>query len=278
MRIYLNGEIVKDSEARISPFDHGFLYGAGLFETFRIYDGKPFLLKEHLARLQKSLKELRIQWDYEQSQIKGILKQLLEANHLENAYVRLNVSGGIGEVGLQTAPYDKPTTIIFMKPLPPRTEAPPKVGVLLKTPRNTPEGAFRLKSHHFLNNIEGKREAGPDPAVEGIFLTEDGFLAEGVVSNLFFVKGGKVFTPALETGILRGITRDFVLSLLEKHHIPYEEGFYRTEDLKLADEAFVTNSIQEIVSLSHIDEVLFSSQSLSNFLKTQYEEAIFQKK
>jgi len=135
-----------------------------------------------------------------------------------------------------------------------------------------------LKSHHFLNNIEGKREAGPDPAVEGIFLTEDGFLAEGVVSNLFFVKGGKVFTPALETGILRGITRDFVLSLLEKHHIPYEEGFYRTEDLKLADEAFVTNSIQEIVSLSHIDEVLFSSQSLSNFLKTQYEEAIFQKK
>ncbi|MCM3707813.1 MULTISPECIES: aminodeoxychorismate lyase [Cytobacillus] len=253
MYIYMNGEVVRKEEARISPFDHGFLYGMGLFETFRVYNGHPFLLDDHLERLNQSLESINIEAGYTREQVLEMLEMLLGKNGYDNAYIRMNVSAGNGEIGLQTDSYKNPNTIIFCKPLPPRSANAEKQAVMLEIPRNTPEGAERLKSHHYLNNILAKKEAGDDPGIEGIFLTRDGYLAEGVTSNLFWIRDGQLFTPSLHTGILNGITRKFVIRLAEKLEMNVQEGLYRLKAVRDADEVFVTNSIQEIVPISSLD-------------------------
>ncbi|MCA1032812.1 aminodeoxychorismate lyase [Bacillus timonensis] len=252
MYIYVNGEIVKQEEARISPLDHGYMYGLGLFETFRIYDGHPFLLGDHLLRLEASLKDLRIRMPFTRQELEEIIKTLLHVNNLNDAYIRLNVSAGIGEVGLHTKGYNQPTTIMYIKPITVQ-KALPKEGVILSTPRNSPEGNVRVKSHHYMNNILGKYEIGDDISKEGIFLTKEGYLSEGITSNLFFIKGDIAYTPSLETGILNGITRQFVMNVLEKTGFDVYEGLYKVDDLKDCDEIFITNSIQEIVPLIRVN-------------------------
>lgn len=257
MYMYINGEYVLETEAKISPFDHGFLYGLGLFETFRIYDGHSFLLDDHFQRLEHSVKQLNIILKLAREELTSIISQLLSLNQLKNAYVRLNVSAGEAPIGLKTEAFTSPTIIVFIKPI---SEALPKEkqAILLKTPRNTPEGAERLKSHHYLNSILGKREV-PDNGYEGIFLTKAGHIAEGVVSNIFWVKKGQVYTPSISTGILNGITRNFVIELLKKNKLSCFEGFYFKEDLYSADEVFITNSIQEIVSIKAVDSREYKS-------------------
>ncbi|WP_102347976.1 aminodeoxychorismate lyase [Bacillus sp. Marseille-P3661] len=252
MYVYINGEIIDQNLVKISPFDHGFMYGLGLFETFRVDEGHPFLLEDHIHRLKKGLVELNIKWDYDTNKIVSVLDQLLKANGLSHAYIRLNVSAGTGEVGLQTRAYESPTTIIYIKPLA-KSHMLEKEAVLLRTRRNTPEGSYRLKSHHYLNNILAKREIGDDSSKEGLFLNEQGFVCEGIVSNIFWIKNRVVYTPDSGTGLLNGITREFVLTLLQKLNIKYEVGYYEKETLIDCDEAFVTNSIQEVVPLIGIN-------------------------
>lgn len=262
MYIYINGRIERQEEAKISPYDHGYIYGLGLFETFRIYDGHPFLLDDHLARLREGLSALSIDFIPVRKDVVEIITKLLHANDINNAYVRFNVSAGVGDIGLQTGHYQEPTVIVFIKPLPSAVEAGyEKKGVILKQVRNTPEGKFRIKSHHFLNNILGKREIGSNPSTEGIFLTKEGYAAEGITSNLFWVKGNELFTPALETGILDGITRQFVIKIARSLRIEVHIGCYNVEELLSSDEAFVTNSIQEIVPLREINNVLLHGKN-----------------
>ncbi|WJE52891.1 aminodeoxychorismate lyase [Bacillus cereus] len=257
MLIYVNGTYVEASEAKISPYDHGYLYGLGVFETFRIYNGHPFLLDDHYGRLVDALSTLQIEWTMTKDDVLRVLQELLVRNELEHAYIRLNVSAGVDEIGLQTGVYQEPSVIVFIKPLSVPGKVLEKEGVILKQKRNTPEGAFRLKSHHYLNNILGKREIGNVVNKEGIFLTEAGHIAEGVVSNLFFVKEGVLYTPSLETGILNGITRTFIIRIAEVLDVHVEEGLFTQKELLSADEVFVTNSIQEIVPLNQIEEVNF---------------------
>lgn len=240
--------------AAISPFDHGFLYGLGLFETFRVYDGHPFLLDDHLERLNNGLSLLNIKTVLNREQLLRDLSLLLEKNGLTNAYVRLNVSAGNGEIGLQTEPYVDPNVIIFVKPLPPAGGLTEKKAVLLELPRNSPEGTERLKSHHFLNNVLAKREVGNALDVEGVFLTKEGYLAEGIVSNLFWTRGSTLFTPSVETGILNGVTRQFITSLARQIGLEVVEGCFRPEELEVADELFLTNSIQEIVAVNFFEK------------------------
>jgi 4-amino-4-deoxychorismate lyase len=272
MYVYINGDVVHKDEARISPFDHGFLYGLGVFETFRIYDGHPFLLDDHLERLNQSLREMNIVKSFTRGEVMEILRRLLEANGLRNAYVRFNVSAGIGDIGLQTSEYDEPTIIMYMKPFSSPSFAKGKAATVLKTKRNTPEGKKRLKSHHYLNNIIGKREIGSRTDVEGIFLNEQGYVAEGIVSNIFWVKNKTVYTPAIHTGILNGVTRQFVIAMLNVLNIEYEEGFYTLDHLQQADEIFVTNSIQEIVPIYQMDGRAYPGADgiVTSFLQRYY--------
>jgi 4-amino-4-deoxychorismate lyase len=270
MYIYLNGLIEKEEKAKISVFDHGFMYGLGLFETFRVYQGHPFLFHDHLHRLRKGLKELNIKWEHTNNEMLTAIQTLLNKNNLTDAYVRLNVSAGISGIGLKTEAYEEPTTIIYMKPIPVMVDE--KEGVFLKIPRNTPEGQYRLKSHHYLNNILAKREVGQAPATEGIFLTREGFLAEGIVSNLFWVTDEVVYTPSIDTGILNGITRQFVIKLCSHRNIPVIEGFFKQRDLFKSSEVFVTNSIQEIVPITNIGNQFFMGKNanITGSLQKQY--------
>ncbi|RFU66898.1 4-amino-4-deoxychorismate lyase [Peribacillus saganii] len=255
MYMFCNGAIIKESKARISPFDHGFLYGLGVFETFRLYDGHPFLLDDHLDRLNASLKELNIDSSVNRTEITRILDKLISANRYNNARIRLNVSAGNSPMGLQTSPFLNPNMLVFMSPIIVQDTLQEKKAILLKTPRNTPETGMRLKSHHFLNNIAAKREIADLPVGEGIFLTENGFIAEGIISNLFWVKDSTIFTPDTRTGILNGITRQWIIKYADLIGLRCEEGFFSPADLARAEEVFYTNSVQEIVSISSIDSV-----------------------
>jgi 4-amino-4-deoxychorismate lyase len=260
MYIYLNGNIVHQSEASISPFDHGYLYGLGVFETFRTYGGHPFLLGDHLNRLRNGLESLNIEADIQEKEIRQIVSTLLRKNGWEDAYCRLNVSGGPGEIGLQTDPYEDRTLILFQKELPPQRPLREKEGVVLRLRRSTPEIEERLKSHHYLNNLAAKREIGPSPDKEGIFLTGEGYICEGITSNIFWIKEGVTHTPSIETGLLNGITRRFIMALAQQLHIPVREGLYRVSDLESADEVFFTNSVQEIVPVHKAGNIKFAGR------------------
>ncbi|KSU76518.1 4-amino-4-deoxychorismate lyase [Fictibacillus enclensis] len=253
MYLLIDGKLVSKNEASISPFDHGYMYGLGAFETVRVYNGHPFLWEDHMNRLRQALVELNIKHELDSSAAWMETKRLMRRNKWKNAYIRFNISAGIGEIGLQTEPYTKPTIIIYGKPLPEQGPFNEKELVVLQTRRNTPEGRIRLKSHHYLNSILGKRELKEPVEQEGLFLTEDGFASEGTVSNVFWVKDGRLYTPSLGTGILNGITRQFIMAAAAKLDMDAEEGFYTPQDLLAADEIFLTNSIQEMVPVKRFE-------------------------
>lgn len=269
------------NEAVISVYDHGFLYGMGLFETFRTYGGRPHLLSRHLRRMMEGCEQLGIRVRMEEREIADWTASLLSSNGLEDGYVRLTVSAGEGELGLPAGDYVQPNRLLLVKPLPQVRDEVHLRGrelMLLSTRRNTPEGSVRFKSLHYMNNIIAKRElnaavharsaaesgnassisgGGPGSAgIEGLMLSEAGWLAEGIVSNIFFVSGNVVRTPSLDTGILPGITRGRVLELAEVAGYRTEEGLYSWDELIQADEIWMTNSIQELVpitTLTHTD-------------------------
>ena len=254
MYIYHNSKFIKDSEATISPFDHGFLYGLGVFETFRVYKGFPFLLHDHLDRLQVAIDEMGISYNINRQEIFEIIRELITLNRCESedVTVRLNISAGKGEVGQLLQAYDHPTILCFLRKVP-SAKANEKKAIILKLRRNTPEGNYRLKSHHYLNNILGRRELIQTPDLDGIFLTEHGFVAEGIVSNIFWGDENGVYTPSLETGILNGITRKFVIRCLETLQIPVIEGCFRKEQMFNFREVIMTNSSQELIAIRDID-------------------------
>jgi 4-amino-4-deoxychorismate lyase len=269
MIISLNGSLCDEREAVVSVYDHGFLYGMGLFETFRTYQGKAFLLQEHLVRLEQGCRELSITFNTHMLHWTQQVSLLLAANDLEDGYFRISVSAGTELLGLPSAPYHNPTVLLYIKPLPLRDEPLYTKGKplqILRLRRNSPEGALRLKSFHYMNNILAKRELAEYPwamGAEGLFLNEAGHLAEGIVSNVFFVKRGKCCTPQLTTGILSGITRGLVLEIAEKMGLSVEQGLYSWADLAAADEIFITNSIQEIVPVSTLFDLDGKKQVIS---------------
>lgn len=256
MIIDVNGNCIEESQAVVSVYDHGFLYGMGLFETFRTYGGHPFLLEWHLERLASGCRELDIRCEPELEAWKRRIARLLEANRLQDAYFRLTVTAGLDVLGLPAASYDKPEEVLYVKPLPPMNPVVYREGKalqLLKLRRSTPEGTVRLKSLHYMNNILAKKEMQRYPwaaGAEGLFLDAGGHLCEGIVSNVFFVRHGALCTPAVETGLLPGITRRYVMAIAEKEGLNVSEGWYDWDDLLAAEEVFVTNSIQELVPIT----------------------------
>jgi 4-amino-4-deoxychorismate lyase len=258
LKILVNDQLVDADKAVVSAYDHGFLYGLGVFETFRTYRGKPFLLKEHVSRLQEGCAAIGIDFAPDTEQIQRQIGRLLAANNLPDGYFRYTVSAGKSELGLPSGNYSNATVIVYVKPLPPVHPELAEKGKslqLLRLRRNTPEGPARLKSFHYMNNILGKRELAArsfTEGAEGLFLTAEGYLAEGIVSNLFFIRDHVCCTPSLETGILPGITRAFVIELAKNLNMEVAEGLYRWQDLWDAEEIFLTNSIQEIVPVTQL--------------------------
>lgn len=257
MLCWMNGAYVKAEDLRISPFDHGFLYGAGFFETFRTYEGDVFLFQAHIDRLKRALLEYRISLPYLEDEILAAVHILNEAAGGGDGYFRLNVSAGVHDIGLAPTTYPTPNVILFRKELPQLVPGAEKRGVWLETVRNNPESAVRQKSHNYLNNIRGRLELSSLKETEGLFVTRDGFVAEGVTSNVFWVKAGALCTPAIDTGILPGTTRQLVIELAKSMNLQVNVGFYEKEDVEQADEVFVTNAIQELVPLASLEEFSF---------------------
>ncbi|WP_329958860.1 aminodeoxychorismate lyase [Sporosarcina sp. G11-34] len=257
----MNDEYIRDEDLKISPYDHGFLYGVGFFETFRTYAGNVLLFKEHMDRLNEALAEYRIAMPYNEEEILAVVRKLDDLSGNADGYFRLNVSAGVQDIGLAPSSYATPNVILFRKALPQSTRGAEKEAVWLETPRNRPESAVRHKSHNFLNNVRGRLELPSLKDTEGIFVTEEGFVAEGVTSNIFWVKDGSLYTPDIATGILPGTTRAFVMKLAEQVKIDVQEGFYLKSDIENADELFVTNAVQEVVPIHRVGNRVFPGNS-----------------
>jgi len=257
MNVFLNGRIVPVEEATVSVLDHGFLYGAGLFETMRTAGGKPMFWAEHMTRLREAADEigLPIPWDDAELQL-GVCATR-HANELSEAYVRLTVTRGPGAPGPSGRSCTEPTLLIMVKELvlPSATVyAEGRDLLVLDTRRNTPETPQRRKSLNYLNSLLAYRELELRGGGEGIQLTQDGYVAEGAVSNLFFVVDGALWTPALDTGILPGITRAWALTTARAAGVEVCERRFTLDDvLPQATEAFTTSSVTGIMPIRSVE-------------------------
>src|SRR5437667_4030709 len=257
MWIYLNDRFVPKEEAKISVFDHGFLYGDGVFETLRAYRGKAFMLNEHLARLEKSAARLQIPMPVKRSRLSAFVAESLEKNQLTEAYLRITGSRGPGEIGLEPALCRSPTFVVIANPFEPYPESFYRDGVsvaVVQTRRNLPEALPpQVKSLNYLNNILAKMEATALGAYEALLLNQHGELTEGTTSNVFVSLGGRLLTPAQDCGILAGITRNLALQLARELKIPAEETRLTAADLAIADECFLTNTTVEVLPVTQVD-------------------------
>ena len=263
MLVYVNGHFVPKETASISVFDHGFLYGDGIYETLRAYNGKLFLISKHLGRLKHSADAISLKLPLSLDKIGEALYESLKVNKLSEAYVRIHLSRGPGEIGLDPALCRAPTMIIVTQPFKDYPAEFYEGGVavaVVATRRNHPLAVSPvIKSTNFLNNILAKIESLKAGAYEGIMLNWEGYVAEGTISNIFTVKHGVLHTPDLETGILEGVTRDLVLHLARKDRIPIKEAKLKPHDLTSADECFITNTTVEVLPVTRVDGAAIGS-------------------
>ncbi len=259
MIIYLNGNFVSEEEAKISPFDHGFLYGDGVFESMVVTNGLVFKLDQHLKRLYDSLTVLKIKIPFSKDELKKLVLETLRRNNLRDGYVRLVVSRGVGYPALDPRACEKPTIVII-----PSTKTFPQSfrgsysdiidKVVTVSTRKIPSVCIeaRVKSLNYLNNILARIEALEAGANEAIMLDLHGFVTEGPGENVFIVKLGCLYTPPTHN-ILNGITRQTVLELAKNMGIKaYEQNLTRY-DLYTADEAFFTSTFGGIKPIREID-------------------------
>ncbi|MEY4704712.1 MAG: putative branched-chain-amino-acid aminotransferase [Nitrospirota bacterium] len=261
MWIYLNDRFVKETEAVVSVFDHGFLYGDGVYETIRSYGSRIFMRDQHLARLRRSADAIGLTIPIPEQKWPVLLHEAMTRNDVghdrTDAYIRITISRGAGDIGLDPALCPTPTVVIITKPLHPPAPEQYQAGVCLivaNTRRNLPSALSpQIKATNFLNNILAKREAIAAGVFDSILLNWESHLTECTVSNLFFVRGGTLCTPALDCGLLDGITRDMLLTLAHEAQIPVDEGHFGVEALHQADECFLTNTTMEIMPVTMVN-------------------------
>lgn len=254
--IYLNGALVPRGEARISPFDRGILYGYGLFETMRSYGGRVFRLDRHLARLMCSAERLGLAAWLDPAALRQAIHKTLEANKLMDARIRLTVTAGEGERGLAPPTSGMLTIIVVAEELvlPPSQAYEDGISAaVVSVRRNSQSPLSGIKSIGYLDNLLAHSEAVAAGADEAILLNEQGFVAECSTSNIFLVVEGRLLTPSAESGILPGVTREEVIELALNLGIAVEEEEIPLAQLLRANEAFLTNSIIEVMPIVEVD-------------------------
>ncbi len=260
MRVFVNTRWVPSRQATVSVYNHGFLYGDGVFETVRAYKGVVFRLEEHLLRLQQSARLVRMKIPYSSKRLRSILYKTLAANRLKEGMLRLTLSRGAGEWGLDPELRNRPTLVVMARPLTRYPESLYARGQKITVVSIRRLGADsldpRIKSTNFLNNILARIEARRAGADEGLMLNHEGYLTEGTISNLFMVKNHRLFTPSPKAGLLEGITRQVVLELADSSGIPTEEALLTPDDLFRADECFLTNTSMEIMPVRKVGKAL----------------------
>ncbi len=257
MLIYFNGKFVKKENAKVSVFDHGLLYGDGVFEGIRSYNCLVFKLKEHIDRLYASAHGISLKIPLTKQEMQDAIVATLKANKLKDAYIRLVVTRGEGDLGLDPRNCSKPTVFIIADKIALYSKdlyAKGLTTVTVPTRRNIPEALNpQIKSLNYLNNILGKIEAVNAGVPEAIMLDQSGFVTECTGDNIFMIKGTRLMTPSVHMGILNGITRLAVLELAPKVGLKPQEGFITRFDLFTSDEVFLTGTAAEIIPVVKMD-------------------------
>lgn len=258
--IYLDSKIVPESEAKVSVFDHGLLYGDGVFEGIRFYNGRVFRLTEHLVRLYESARSICLTIPISMAEMEQATLQTVAANKLRDGYIRLLVTRGVGPLGLNPYQCPKPGIIIIASGIslypPERYET--GLNLITCATRRPPPAALspQVKSLNYLNNIIAKIEAIQAGCEEAVMLNEQGYVAECTGDNIFVVKGGQVYTPTISSGALNGITRMAVIELLREMGVAVHEITMTRHEIYTADECFLTGTAAEVIPAVQYDRRL----------------------
>ena len=254
--VYIDGELVPKSQAKISVFDHGFLYGDGVFESILVTNGVAFKLKEHIDRLYDSAKAICLDIPMSKEEMIKTVADVVRANGFKDAYIRLIVTRGVGDLGLDPRKCRRPTIVIIVDKIKLYEEEALSKGLtaIISSVRRDRVDAttHEVKSMNYLNNILAKLEANAVGADEAIMLDDRGFVSEGTADNIFIVKNGVIYTPPRTCGILPGITRARVMKLAEELGYKVVEKDITPVELLTADEVFLTGTAASIVPVTKI--------------------------
>ena len=257
LKIYINGQILPQEDAKISVFDHGLLYGDGVFEGIRAYNGKIFTLEEHLDRLYDSATAISLKIPMTKAELADAIKNTMEANNMKDSYIRLVVTRGVGKLGLDPNKCATPQIIIITDTIELYPKALYEKGldiVTVSTIRNHFSALDpKIKSLNYLNNILAKIESIQAGAGEALMLNKDGYVAECAGDNIFIYKNKTLLTPPTSAGILVGITRNVVMKLAAEMEIKVKEELITRYDLYIAEECFLTGTAAEIIPVVKID-------------------------
>lgn len=257
MQIYIDGSYYPESEAKVSVFDHGLLYGDGVFEGIRFYNGRVFRLEDHIGRLYKSAAAIRMRIPMDQSSMTEALLETIRRNELSDGYVRLIVTRGKGNLGLSPEHCPKPTVIIIAAKITLYPEESYRKGLKVVTcaTRRIAHGALSpmVKSLNYLNNIMAKIEATHAGAGEGLMLNEQGFVSECTGDNIFIVSDGLISTPPISSGALAGVTRAVAIRIADEFGFEVTESQMTRYDIYTADECFLTGTAAEIIPAVELD-------------------------
>ena len=255
--IYLDGQYVKQSEAKISVFDHGVLYGDGAFEGIRAYNGRVFKLKEHIDRFYESAQTIMIEMPFSREEMESIVLETCRRNSMVNGYIRLVVTRGVGDLGLSPTKCKKPSLFCIASTISlyPAELYEKGITVVTASQRRSPVTVIdpQVKSLNYLNNILAKIEANRAGADEGIMLTLDGTVAECTADNIFIIKDNKVYTPPTSCCILNGITRRTIIELALKNGVELYESEFSLHNVYNADECFLTGTGAECIPVTKVD-------------------------
>ena len=256
-KVYINGQLFPKEEARVSVFDHGLLYGDGVFEGIRVYNSRVFLLKEHVDRLYESARAIRLEIPMAKSDMAAAVDSTVQANGLKDGYVRLVITRGAGSLGLDPKKCSNPQIIIIADTITLYPKEMYEQGLRLVTAstiRNHPQALSpRVKSLNYLNNIMAKVEGADSGCVEALMMNHKGEVAECTGDNIFIVSRGTLKTPSTESGILEGLTRNAVMQLAREAGVPVWEGPLTRHDLYVADECFLTGTAAEVIPVVSLD-------------------------
>jgi len=259
---WINQTIKPAHEATISVFDHGLLYGDGIFEGLRFYQGKTFMLEAHLQRLQSSAEAIGLTLPYSLQQITQAIEQLIDAYSSDSGYLRLVVTRGVGNLGLDPQKCSQPSLFIIADQIVVMDVSEQGQGVSLHVAhtRRTPARCLdpKIKSLNYLNNILARIEANRAGMDEALMLNLEGNVSEGSVDNIFIVSDGELLTPPLEDGMLEGVTRAVIIDVASRAGIACRETSLRVEDLKRAQECFLTGTGAELIPVRQIGDHSFA--------------------
>jgi len=257
MKIWLDGKLVDESEAKISVFDHGLLYGDGVFEGLRFYNGRVFRLEEHIRRLFDSAHAIVLDLPWTQEEVIKFTCETVAANGLKDGYIRLVITRGAGELGLNPYLCKVPSMFIIASTIKLYPEEHYENGLAIitcATRRPAPASLMpQVKSLNYLNNIMAKVEAIQSNALEAVMLNEQGYVAECTGDNLFLLKNGVLLTPLISDGALDGITRAVIIELAETLGVPFKEKSLTRYDIYTADECFLTGTAAEVIPVVSLD-------------------------